>query len=116
MNRAHLRSHNGVVLHVFAEWHAVGVFRHGGGIVCGLLRFADAVFRGTLGCGFNGFSEFRIGFHHGVKHDLTARSRRFGSGFAEFALLVGHAVLLVGHGCADFTLFVAFTLFDGCLE
>ena len=87
VDRAHLRSHDGVVLHVFAEWHAVGVLRHGGGIVRGLLHFADAVFRGTLGCGFNGFGEFRIGFHHGVKHDLTARSRRFSSGLAEFATL-----------------------------
>ena len=87
VDRAHLRSHDGVVLHVFAEWHAVGVLRHGGGIVCGFLRFADAVFRGTPGCGFDGFGEFRIGFHHGVKHDLTSRSRRLRPGLAEFATL-----------------------------
>ena len=110
VDRAHLRSHDGVVLHVLAERDAVRVLGQGRRVVCGralaiclrfggFLRFALAVFRRALGCGRDGFGEFRIGFHDGVEHDLATGGRRFGAGLAESVVLP-----------------VAFTLFDGRLK
>ena len=110
VDRAHLRGHDGVVLHVLAERDAVRILGQGRRVVCGralaiclrfggFLRFALAVFRRALGCGRDGFGEFRIGFHDGVEHDLATGGRRFGAGLAESVVLL-----------------VAFTLLDGGLE
>ena len=107
--------------------------------------FADAIFSDTPGCGLHGFGKLRIGLHHRIEHDLTARSRGGGTGLAESTLSglldgrgfgglelcldlvklgfgVGYGVgiagliLLGGHGCGNGALVIAFALLDGGLE